>query len=155
MKNDRWVFHSSAAAQPAGEGVTRRVLAYCQDLMCVENTFEKGACGALHHHPHTQITYVVSGRFEFEIDGEKRVVTAGDTMLKMNGVTHGCVCLEAGVLLDIFTPMREDFVPPVSSCAFFKSLHPHARGFRAGVTEDKFPAQSAEKNIRSLSKARG
>ena len=46
----------------------------------------------------------------FEIDGEKRVVTAGDTMLKMNGVTHGCVCLEAGVLLDIFTPMREDFV---------------------------------------------
>lgn len=110
MKNDRWVFHSSAAAQPAGEGVTRRVLAYCQDLMCVENTFEKGACGALHHHPHTQITYVVSGRFEFEIDGEKRVVTAGDTMLKMNSVTHGCVCLEAGVLLDIFNPMREDFV---------------------------------------------
>ena len=109
MKNDRWVFHSSAAAQPAGEGVTRRVLAYCQDLMCVENTFEKGACGALHHHPHTQITYVVSGRFEFEIDGEKRVVTAGDTMLKMNGVTHGCVCLEAGVLLDIFTPMKINF----------------------------------------------
>ena len=92
-------------------GGRRRVLAYCQDLMCVENTFEKGACGALHHDPayadHLRRQRQIGG---FEIDGEKRVVTAGDTMLKMNGVTHGCVCLEAGVLLDIFTPMREDFV---------------------------------------------
>ncbi len=78
--------------------------------MCVENTFEKGAVGALHSHPHTQITYVVSGVFEFEIDGEKKVVRAGDTMLKTDGVEHGCVCLEDGVLLDIFSPMREDFV---------------------------------------------
>ena len=63
--------------------------------MCVENTFEKGAVGSLHHHPHTQITYVVSGEFEFDIEGEKKIVKAGDTMLKLNGVEHGCVCLEA------------------------------------------------------------
>ena len=78
--------------------------------MCVENTFRKGAVGSLHHHPHTQITYVVSGVFEFEIDGEKKVVRAGDTMLKTDGVEHECVCLEDGVLLVIFSPMREDFV---------------------------------------------
>ena len=53
---------------------------------------------------------VVSGKFEFNICGEKRIVTAGDTMLKKNGIEHGCVCLEAGILLDIFSPMREDFV---------------------------------------------
>ncbi len=110
MKDERWVFHKDAEPQDQGNGVVRRVLAYTDDLMCVENTFEKGAVGALHHHPHTQITYIVSGKFEFEIDGVKKVVEAGDRMLKMNDVVHGCKCLEAGKLLDIFNPMREDFV---------------------------------------------
>ena len=110
MKNDRWVFYKDAKQEAGGAGVVRRVLAYSDDLMVVENTFEKGAVGSLHHHPHTQITYVVSGEFEFEIDGVKKIVKKGDTMLKMNDVVHGCVCLEAGVLLDIFNPYRKDFV---------------------------------------------
>ena len=110
-KKQRWVPHAEALPQPAGAGVTRRVLvAYTDGLMCVENTFETGAVGALHHHPHTQITYVVSGVFEFTVEGETRTVRAGDTILKEDGVEHGCVCTEAGVLLDLFTPMREDFV---------------------------------------------
>ena len=109
-KYARWVPHDMAEPQSGGEGVTRRILAYTDGLMCVENTFEKGAVGALHSHPHTQITYVVSGAFSFTIDGETKIVRKGDTMLKQDGVIHGCTCLEAGVLLDIFTPMREDFV---------------------------------------------
>ena len=76
----------------------------------IPTVFEKGAVGALHHHPHTQITYVVSGAFDFTVDGVTRTVRTGDTILKEDGVEHGCVCTEAGILLDIFTPMREDFV---------------------------------------------
>ncbi len=110
MINDRWVFYQDVKPEETAAGVTRRVLAYSKDLMCVENTFQEGAVGTLHHHPHTQITYVVSGEFEFTIANEKKIVKAGDTMLKTDGVEHGCVCLKAGVLLDIFTPMREDFV---------------------------------------------
>ena len=109
-KGQRWVPHADTLAQSGGEGVTRRILAYNDGLMCVENTFEEGAVGALHSHPHTQITYVVSGKFTFTIDGVTKTVTPGDTMLKTDGVVHGCTCLEAGILLDIFTPMREDFV---------------------------------------------
>lgn len=109
-ENERWFFHADAEAEKGGEGVTRRVLAYDKNVMCVENTFKKGAVGALHSHPHTQITYVVSGAFEFEIDGVKKTVRAGDTMLKQDSVVHGCTCLEDGILLDIFTPMREDFI---------------------------------------------
>lgn len=109
-KYARWVPHEASEAQFGGEGVTRRVLAYTDGLMCVENTFEKGAIGSIHSHPHTQITYVVEGVFSFVIDGETRVVRKGDTMLKEHGIVHGCTCLEAGILLDIFTPMREDFV---------------------------------------------
>ena len=110
MKNDRWVYYKNIVPEDQGNGVVRRVLAYSDDVMCVENRFAKGAVGALHHHPHTQITYVVSGSFEFEIEGEKHIVTAGDTLLKTDGVEHGCVCLEEGILLDIFSPYREYFV---------------------------------------------
>ena len=55
-KGQRWVPHDQTQAQPGGEGVTRRILAYTDGLMCVENTFAAGARGALHSHPHTQIT---------------------------------------------------------------------------------------------------
>ena len=106
----RWVPHQGAEVQSGGEGIIRRVLAYNEELMCVENTFAEGSVGALHSHPHTQITYVVSGEFAFTIDGETRIVRAGDTMLKVDGIIHGCRCLKAGILLDIFTPMRKDFV---------------------------------------------
>ena len=110
MKNDRWVYYQEITPEDQGNGVVRRVLAYGPDVMAVENTFAEGAVGALHSHPHSQITYVVSGAFEFEIDGEKHMVRKGDTLYKRDGVVHGCVCKEAGVLLDIFAPAREDFV---------------------------------------------
>ena len=111
-KHQRWVPHDSAVPEVTAPGVTRRVLAYNGAVMCVENRFETGAVGALHSHPHTQITYVLSGVFSFTIDGETRTVRRGDTLLKEDGVEHGCTCLEQGALLDIFAPMREDFVSP-------------------------------------------
>lgn len=111
-KHQRWVPYDSAVPEAAAPGVTRRVLAYSGEVMCVENQFEPGAVGSLHSHPHTQITYVLSGVFSFTIDGETRIVRQGDTMLKEDGVEHGCTCLERGALLDIFAPMREDFVSP-------------------------------------------
>ena len=110
VKNQVWNYNEEIAAQACAEGVERKILAYTDELMCVENHFKEGAIGALHHHPHTQITYVVSGQFEFTIDGVKKVVNPGDSMLKKDSVPHGCVCLKEGILLDIFTPMREDFV---------------------------------------------
>lgn len=110
QKGQRWVFHEDTDAVSGGKGVTRRVLAYSDSVMCVENTFERGAVGPLHSHPHTQITYVAEGTFSFTIDGQTKIVCRGDTLLKENGVVHGCTCLEAGILVDIFTPMREDFV---------------------------------------------
>ena len=90
-KDAAWVPHAEIEPEVCGQGVKRRILAYSKDAMCVENIFETGGVGAMHCHPHTQISYVVSGRFRFTI-------------------MHGCVCLEAGVLLDFFTPMRDEFV---------------------------------------------
>ncbi len=109
-KHKEWNINKDIVKEAADVGIDRKVLAYSDELMCVENYFETGAVGKLHNHPHTQITYIVSGEFEFTIGDTTKVVTQGDTLLKENGVTHGCTCLKSGVLLDIFTPMREDFV---------------------------------------------
>ncbi len=109
-KGANWVFGRDIKGEEASPGVERRVLAYCDELMCVENVFQKGSIGAMHHHPHTQITYVASGRFRFTIGDQTREVTAGDTLLKQNDILHGCECLEDGILVDFFTPMRKDFV---------------------------------------------
>ena len=93
-----------------GAGVTRQVLSDHADLMLVAFRFDKGGLGALHSHPHVQGTYVQSGRFRFTLGGEERVVTAGDGFVIAAQQPHGCVCLEAGVLIDSFTPRRDDFL---------------------------------------------
>lgn len=109
-KNKIAVYGEDVESIPAADGVKRRILAYTDELMCVENVFETGAVGAVHTHPHTQLTYVVSGKFTFTVGDEVYVVKSGDTLLKRDGIIHGCTALEGGILLDIFTPMREDFV---------------------------------------------
>jgi len=109
-KNKVWVFYNEIEGENTAPGVVRKILAYCDAMMAVENSFETGAVGAMHSHPHTQITYVAEGRFRFTIGDEEKEVGRGDTLCKMNGVMHGCVCLEKGVLVDYFTPMREDFL---------------------------------------------
>lgn len=94
----------------AGGGVLRRVLSESPELMIVEVAFPAGAIGAPHSHPHVQSTYVQSGRFEFTIDGEPVRVAAGDAFVIPANAVHGCRALEQGVLIDAFTPRRDDFL---------------------------------------------
>ena len=110
VKGQRWVFDADVDSLSPGEGVVRKILAYSDDAMCVVHHFKKGAIGAIHSHPHTQITYVAGGVFEFEIENEKKIVKTGDAMLKQKNVIHGAVCFEEGTLIDFFTPMRQDFI---------------------------------------------
>ena len=92
-----------------GEGVTRQVLADHPDLMVVAFRFDRtGAEGALHNHPHVQSTFVESGRFRFFLGEEEREVGPGDSFVVESGMTHGCVCIEPGTLVDCFTPRRDD-----------------------------------------------
>jgi quercetin dioxygenase-like cupin family protein len=90
--------------------VKRKIMAWDDKLMLVKVAFEKGGVGSLHQHPHTQISHVESGLFEVEVAGEKKVLKAGDAFYIPPNAIHGAVCLEAGVLIDVFSPMREDFV---------------------------------------------
>lgn len=93
-----------------GNGVRRKVMFYDENMMMVKFEFQKGAVGALHSHPHLQMSYVASGVFEFILAGEKKIIKEGDIYNVPSGVEHGIVCLEDGLLVDIFNPIRQDFI---------------------------------------------
>lgn len=94
-----------------GENVTRQVLADHPELMVVAFSFgAEGAEGALHNHPHVQSTYVKSGRFRFTVGDDVREVGPGDSFVIDSQIVHGCICLEPGMLIDCFTPRRDDFL---------------------------------------------
>ena len=105
-----FVYSDTLKLEDLGNGVKRKILAYSDNMMAVEVHFEDGAIGDLHHHPHEQLTYVLSGEFEFTIGDETHLVKSGDVLYKKPDIIHGCRCLKAGVLLDNFTPMRKDFI---------------------------------------------
>jgi quercetin dioxygenase-like cupin family protein len=92
------------------KGVKRKIMAYDKNIMLVRVEFEQGAIGTLHSHYHSQVSHVESGRFEVEIGKEKKILYKGDAFYVAPDVVHGVVCLEQGVLLDVFSPMREEFI---------------------------------------------
>ncbi|ANO34511.1 cupin domain-containing protein [Vibrio breoganii] len=95
-----------------GEGLSRQIVGYTDELMGVRVRFEKGAIGHPHAHEiHDQIGYVICGSFEAEIEGEKKILVAGDAYIAPKHFVHGAVALEEGSeLLDLFSPAREDFL---------------------------------------------
>lgn len=110
MDIKNYFLHEEAELEDLGHGIKRKILAYHDNLMVVEVHFEKDAVGTLHTHPHEQITYILEGEFEFNINGHKKILRKGDSTFKEPDIMHGAVCLEKGKLLDIFTPCRQDFM---------------------------------------------
>ena len=102
--------HGDTLLKDLGDGTGRRVLAWNEALMAVEVSFETGAAGKEHTHPHSQCSYVLSGRFRYSVEGESTELAPGDSIVVPSGLVHGTVCLEKGVLLDFFTPCRQDFL---------------------------------------------
>jgi quercetin dioxygenase-like cupin family protein len=106
----KYILTENIEWEELGGGVSRKFLGFDNQIMMVQVKFEKGAIGSPHHHFHTQATYCAEGVFEFEIDGEKQVVKGGDGVYIEPNLVHSAVCLEAGMLIDVFSPIREDFM---------------------------------------------
>jgi unsaturated pyranuronate lyase len=90
-------------------GMKRQVLSYSDQLMLVRHYFEQGWVGARHSHPHHQLVYVVSGAIRVDVAGRVFDVRAGDSFVVDGGVEHQASALEASEVLDVFTPVREDY----------------------------------------------
>lgn len=92
------------------ENIERQIVGYDASLMMVNVRFKKGAIGYLHQHFHSQAAYVAEGKFEVVIENEKEVLKKGDSFFIPTNKMHGVICLEDGLLIDVFSPMREDFI---------------------------------------------
>lgn len=90
--------------------VYRRMGAHGEKLMLVEVLFEAGAEGARHSHPHEQISYCLSGEFDYSIEDRVIRLKPGDSVAVPGAVVHGTRCVAKGVLIDVFTPPRSDFL---------------------------------------------
>jgi quercetin dioxygenase-like cupin family protein len=110
--------HSSDAFMPGrttptekvGDGIKRQVLGHNDSIMMVRVRFEVGAIGEVHSHLHSQVSYVESGEFDVIIDGVEKRLGPGDGFYVHPNLDHGAICRKAGVLLDVFSPVREDFL---------------------------------------------
>lgn len=92
------------------QGITRQITGFNDNLMMVKVKFDKGAIGYEHDHFHSQSTYVASGKFKISIDGQSKVLEAGDAFFVNPNLKHGAECLEAGILIDVFNPVRNEFL---------------------------------------------
>lgn len=109
-QSDIFVANNDLDWETVGEGVRRKILGYDGGLMLVRVLFDAGGVGPTHDHPHRQVTYVESGTFDVTIDGRTQTLHAGDSFFVPPHAPHGAVCREAGCLIDVFTPAREDFL---------------------------------------------
>jgi quercetin dioxygenase-like cupin family protein len=110
VQSKEFQFENETPWEDVGNGITRQLYGYDDKIMLVKAKFEKGGVGALHSHHHSQVTYVDSGVFEMTIGDEKKIIRKGDGYYVPPHVVHGCVCLEPGMLIDVFSPHREDFL---------------------------------------------
>ncbi|MDO4764575.1 MAG: cupin domain-containing protein [Eubacteriales bacterium] len=93
-----------------GKGTLHKVLSYDDNIMVCELTMEEGASGKEHSHPHTQITYIVSGEHAFTVGNETMILRSGDSVYIPSDTLHNSTCLKAGKIIDVFTPKRDDFL---------------------------------------------
>ncbi|WP_209327473.1 cupin domain-containing protein [Pseudoalteromonas sp. PA2MD11] len=109
-QSEHFTFASDAEVEALGNGLKRQMLGYNEELMAVKIWFAQGAIGYNHAHRHSQVTYVVEGEFHFNIDGVTKVLKAGDSCFIPPFADHGATCPTGGILIDTFSPAREDFL---------------------------------------------
>lgn len=102
----------SIPRETIGEGVVRQMI-HGAALMICRLTFAPGTVTTAHDHVHEQMTIVEKGRVRFVVGSEEKVFGPGDVLLFPSGFWHGATMLDDEVvLMDIFSPIREDFLKP-------------------------------------------
>jgi quercetin dioxygenase-like cupin family protein len=100
---------AAPATQPE-PGLQRQVLVHTPAMMLVRHQMRKGWQGTSHCHPHEQMVYVISGCIRIKVDSSSWEAAAGDSFIVASNAEHEAEALEDSVVLDIFTPAREDYL---------------------------------------------
>lgn len=93
------------------KGVHLKTLVHGEQTLLTEVRFEKGAIIPPHSHPHEQTGYIVSGHMDFLVEGAHIDTKPGDSWNIPGSVEHGATTLEESVVVEVFSPVREDYLP--------------------------------------------
>lgn len=103
--------HSKSGYTLALAGIEQKTLAHGDKTLMCEFLLTKGAQLPLHSHPHEQIGYLVSGHIRLRIGSEEQDLKPGDSWCIPGGVEHGAAIVEDSVAIEVFSPVREDYLP--------------------------------------------
>ena len=93
------------------EGIELKTLVYGQHTLMTEFRLKKGAVLPRHDHPHEQTGYLVKGRIRLTVETDEYDVGPGDGWVIGGGVAHSAQILEDSVAVEVFSPVREDYLP--------------------------------------------
>ena len=102
---------SSDGFQEALKGVMRKTLVHGANTLLTEFRIEAGAVIPVHQHPHEQTGYLVSGKLKFTVGDESILAEPGDSWCLAGDLPHGAEALEDSVVIEVFSPVREDYLP--------------------------------------------
>jgi quercetin dioxygenase-like cupin family protein len=92
-------------------GVFIKTLTYGESSLLCEFQLKQGALIPAHQHPHEQTGYLVRGSVRFFGDEGETVVEPGCSWNFKGGVLHGAEALEDSLLVEVFSPVRQDYLP--------------------------------------------
>ena len=93
------------------KGVMQKTLTYGEKTLLTNIQFSKGAIIPSHQHPHEQTGFLISGGMDFNIDGQHFIAEPGDSWTIQGNIPHGAVALEESSVIEVFSPVREDYLP--------------------------------------------
>ena len=93
------------------EGVHLKTMVYGDQTLLTEVRMDNGAVIPPHKHPHEQTGYLVSGHMDFLVNGEHHIAKPGDSWNIAGDLEHGATALEESVVVEVFSPVREDYLP--------------------------------------------
>jgi quercetin dioxygenase-like cupin family protein len=105
-----YIFGNEIEWEIIQEGIRRKILGFDEKMMMTIVEFKKNAMGTVHAHPHRQVTYIAYGAFQVQIENEKKLLKKGDSFFVPPSVEHGVTALEDSLLVEVFSPLREDFL---------------------------------------------
>lgn len=102
---------SSRGYVSALPGIEQKTLVHGENTLMTEFVLEKGRQLPRHSHPHEQTGYLVKGRIRLSIGPEEYDVRPGDSWCIPGSLEHGAEILEDSVAIEVFSPVREDYLP--------------------------------------------
>ena len=103
--------HSQRGYTVALAGIEQKTLVYGKRTLMTEFLLKKGSRLPKHSHPYEQTGYLVSGRIRLTIGEETFDVDPGDSWCVLGDVEHSAAVLEDSVIIEVFSPVREDYLP--------------------------------------------